>query len=91
MMPWEREVYISMLITHLKEKAEKAFSLTPAPRLDSSLILAPFARTPAPAHSASLPPRFGVAPRLRLPRRNRCALRSVVVVAAHERTTSRGD
>jgi len=24
MMPWERDVYISMLITHLKEKAEKA-------------------------------------------------------------------
>jgi len=24
MMPWERDVYVSMLITHLKEKAEKA-------------------------------------------------------------------
>jgi hypothetical protein len=24
MMPWEREVYISMLITHLKKKADKA-------------------------------------------------------------------
>jgi len=23
-MPWERDVYVSMLITHLKEKAEKA-------------------------------------------------------------------
>jgi len=24
MMPWEREVYISMLIVHLKKKAEQA-------------------------------------------------------------------
>ena len=24
MMPWEREVYIGMLVTHLKKKAEKA-------------------------------------------------------------------
>jgi uncharacterized membrane protein YoaT (DUF817 family) len=24
MMPWERDVYISMLIAHLKEKAERA-------------------------------------------------------------------
>jgi len=24
MMPWERDVYISMLIGHLKEKAERA-------------------------------------------------------------------
>jgi len=24
MMPWERDVYISMLITHLQEKKEKA-------------------------------------------------------------------
>jgi|TARA_B100001094_G_C17640095_1_gene534633 hypothetical protein len=24
MMPWEREVYVSMLIVHLKNKAEKA-------------------------------------------------------------------
>jgi len=23
-MPWEREVYIGMLVTHLKKKAEKA-------------------------------------------------------------------
>lgn len=23
MMPWEREVYVGMLITHLKNKAEK--------------------------------------------------------------------
>ncbi len=23
MMPWEREVYVSMLIKHLKEKADK--------------------------------------------------------------------
>ena len=23
MMPWEREVYVGMLITHLKEKEEK--------------------------------------------------------------------
>ena len=26
MMPWEREVYIGMLITHLKKKTEKAQS-----------------------------------------------------------------
>ena len=24
MMPWEREVYVGMLIVHLKKKAEKA-------------------------------------------------------------------
>tara|TARA_B100001109_G_C18853611_1_gene470590 strand:- start:144 stop:251 length:108 start_codon:yes stop_codon:yes gene_type:complete len=24
MMPWEREVYVNMLILHLKQKAEKA-------------------------------------------------------------------
>jgi len=24
MMPWEREVYVSMLVGHLKEKAERA-------------------------------------------------------------------
>ena len=24
MMPWEREVYIGMLVTHLKKKAEKS-------------------------------------------------------------------
>jgi len=23
MMPWEREVYVSMLVTHLKKKADK--------------------------------------------------------------------
>lgn len=23
MMPWEREVYVGMLVTHLKKKAEK--------------------------------------------------------------------